>query len=107
MIFNQLLTVAGYMPDQFISKQPPAPVPPQVEYKLDLKATWAEMPPELIADLIKKYQEGQVEVKTTVDDAMLNEQVHNGQQALQTAENPIQDMTQGAAAQGMSNGGQQ
>jgi len=110
MIFNQLLTVAGYMPDQFINKQPPAPVPPQVEYKLDLKTTWAEVvqfAPELLQDLVKKYQEGQVEVKTTVDDAMLNEQIHNGQQALQTAENPIQDMTQGAAAMGMSQGGQQ
>lgn len=107
-VFNQLLITAGYQPDQFINKTPPPPPPPAVEYKLDLKTTWmeiAQFAPELLQDLIRKYQEGQVEVKTTVDDGALNEQLHNGNPY--TAGTQAADMTQGSAAMGMSMGGQQ
>jgi len=63
--------------------------------------------PSIVAALTQKYKEGQFSVSTTVKEdpeAAMREQLHNGG-LRQTGDMPMQDMTQGDAAMGMSQGG--
>jgi hypothetical protein len=111
-IFNQGVILAGYTTGQFDSKAPPpGPPPPEVKYQLDVKCTMQDLAmidPNITKFLVQKLYEGQVGVKTTVQDdtqGQLNEATHN--QNPNTMGSQAPDMTRGSAAQGMSQGGMQ
>lgn len=100
MIMGELvMSLAGYSIERFKPQPPPSNLPPpRLDSKLSVAANWFDLPPEVQAMLIEKWQTGQVATDTTVDAKM--EGVPQGTQ-------PTPDMTQGDAAAAMSQGGQQ
>ena len=108
-ILKRANVLAGFDAAQF-NPQPQAPPPPEVDYKLNITCTLGELAmidPSIVAALAQKYKEGQFSVSTTVKEdpeAAMREQLHNGG-LRQTGDMPMQDMSQGDAAMGMSQGG--
>lgn len=110
-ILRRANVLAGFDAMQF-NPQPKTPPPPEVDYKLNIDTNMMELmaiDPTIIQALVQKYKEGQFSTNTKVKkpeaEGMINETLHNGGMR-QTADMPMQDMTGGAAAEGMSMGGQ-
>lgn len=110
-ILKRANVLAGFDANQF-SPQPKTPPPPEVDYKLNIDTTMMELAaidPTIIQALVQKYKEGQFSANTKVkkpeEQGMINETLHNGG-LRQTGDMPVQDMTGGPAAEGMSIGGQ-
>ncbi|MDD2898981.1 MAG: hypothetical protein PHI31_09740 [Desulfuromonadaceae bacterium] len=109
--FHQLSILAGYAGDQLIAKTPPPQKPPEVDYKLNLTMTFGELmaaAPHAAAMIEQKLLTGQASVDTKIkEDPAMNEARQNGGgMMIPNRTSRVVDAT-GAAAMGMSEGGQQ
>jgi len=107
-IVKRANVLAGFDANQF-NPQRKQPAPPAVDYKLDIKTSMLELTAldsEISAAIIQKLKEGQFSVSAVADDqAAINEMMHNMMSNPSGA--PVTDMMSNpAAAQGMSEGGQ-
>jgi hypothetical protein len=107
--FRQLSVLGGYGPDQLLSKEPPETKPPEVDYKLNLTMTFAELmlvSPQAGKMLEQKLLMGQVSVDTKVkeDPAMAEARQNGGGFMTPNRTGQMVDGT-GEAAMGMSEGG--
>lgn len=109
--FKQLSVLGGYGPEQLLSKEPVVKPPPEVDYKLNLTMTFAElltMSPEAGKMLEQKLLMGQVSVDTKVkeDPAMAEAKQNGGGFMIPDRTGRVVDAT-GAQGAAMSEGGMQ
>ncbi len=105
--YRQASILAGYAPETFLNPNPPPPPPPQVEYKCNVDIPIQFLPPEAQTALLQKLMAGQMNVTAGVQSNDLQKMVNEMQQNTmpERAGQPMVDAT-GAAAEGMSQGGQ-
>jgi len=96
-MYRELSVLSGFKPDQFLGK--PVPAQPDNKTSLSVTAAWSELPPELQNIIARNLMAGTGGVDAKLK-ASFNEQQHNQPKAGPS------DMTQGRAAEAMSEGGQ-
>ena len=100
MVLGQIgASLAGYAFDRFNPKPPPGAPPPELNNKLTVTAEFSELPANVQQMLVSKWMTGEVSTDSKIDSRM-KEMLHN-----RNAQ-PAPDMTRGAAAAAMSEGGQ-